>query len=214
LPSPNLNPPPGSASRRGAVVEGLVARTARRVSHGARLRAPGGRVSRAAAEARSGSAMGGAAATPTADAEGLNQAPRSRSEAEAERSRRVWASGCVSPTGARRDRSRDRPDRADGGKRGQRSGIGAIPYREGGCGLARMQPAGAPQARSGRGLRHRREPALGGGVGRGRVAAVADRGRRAAGKTGPQSLWRASRRARKALRRWEMRFFSPSVISP
>ncbi len=29
-----------------------------------------------------------------------------------------------------------------------------------------------------------------------------------------QSPWRASRRARKALRRWEMRFFSSSVISP
>jgi len=51
--------------------------------------------------------------------------PRNRSAAEIPRSRRDWASGCVSPTGARRDRSRDRPDRVEGGKRGQRSGIGA-----------------------------------------------------------------------------------------
>jgi hypothetical protein len=64
---------------------------------------------------------------------GQNQAPRNRSEAEVSRSRRVWASGCVSPTGARRDRSRDHPDRAEGGKRGQRSGAGAIQYREGGA---------------------------------------------------------------------------------
>ena len=49
---------------------------------------------------------------------------------------------------------------------------------------ARMQPAGAPKARSGRGRRHRRELALGGSVGRGRVAAVEDRGRRA-GTGGP-----------------------------
>jgi len=99
----------------------------------ARLRAPDGRVSRAAAEARSGSGGGGEAAAPTSGVTGQDRAPRNRSKAEVSRSRRVWASGCVSPTGARRDRSRDRPDRADGGKRGQRSGIGAIQYREGGA---------------------------------------------------------------------------------
>jgi hypothetical protein len=46
---------------------------------------------------------------------------------------------------------------------------------------ARMQPAGAPEARSGRGRWLRRELALGGDIGRGRVAAVEDRGRRASG---------------------------------
>ena len=46
-----------------------------------------------------------------------------------------------------------------------------------------MPPAGAPQARSVGGWRDRRELALGGDVGRGRVAAVTDRGRRADTKT-------------------------------
>jgi len=32
------------------------------------------------------------------------------------------------------------PDRAEGGKRGQRSGIGAIPYREGGADLLECSP--------------------------------------------------------------------------
>jgi len=107
-----MHPPPGASSRRGAVAEGLVARTARR-GQLVRVSVPDGRVSRGAAEAWSDSAMGGAAATPTSGVTGLNQATRNRSEAEVSRSRRVWASGCVSPTGARRDRSRDRPDRAE-----------------------------------------------------------------------------------------------------
>ena len=98
---PNLHPPPGAPGRRGAVAEGLVARAARRGQLAVALRPPDCGVSRAAAEARSGSAMGGEAATPTSGVEGLNQAPRNRSEAEIPRSRRVWASGCVSPTGAR-----------------------------------------------------------------------------------------------------------------
>ena len=104
------------------------------------MRPPACGVSRAAVEARSGSARGGEAAAPTSGVTGLNQAPRNRSAAEIPRSRRVWASGCVSPTGARRDRSRDRPDRAEGGKRGQRSGIGAIQYREGGAALLGCSP--------------------------------------------------------------------------
>ena len=84
--------------------------------------------------------MGGAAATPTTEAEGLNEAPRNRSEAEVSRSRRVWASGCVSPTGARRDRPSGHPDRAEEGKRGQRSGIGAIQNREGGAASPECSP--------------------------------------------------------------------------
>jgi len=90
----------GALSRRGAVAEDLVARAARR-GQLVRFSVPDGPVSRAAAEARSDSAMGGGAAAPTSGAEGLNQAPRNRSEAEIPRSRRDWASGCVSPTGAR-----------------------------------------------------------------------------------------------------------------
>jgi len=91
-----------------------------------RVSVPDGRVSRAAAEARSGGGRGGEAAAPTSGVTGLNQAPRSRSEAEAERSRRRWAYDGDSPTGARRDRSGDRTDRAEGGKRRHRSGAGAI----------------------------------------------------------------------------------------
>jgi len=180
LPSPSLNPTPGSLSRRGDVAEGLVARAARR-GQLVRVSVPDGRVSRAAAEARSDSAMGGKAAAPTSEAEGPNKAPRSRSEGEAERSRRVWASGCVSPTGARRDRSGDRPDRAEGGKRGQRSGIGAIPYREGVAVLLECSPP----------ARRRRARALTGGTeerSRSEGTTVSDRGRgrrpRAAGGHG------------------------------
>jgi hypothetical protein len=66
-----------------------------------RVSVPDGRVSRAAAEARSGSAGGGAAAAPTSEFQGLNEALRNLSEAQVSRSRRVWASGCVSPTGAK-----------------------------------------------------------------------------------------------------------------
>jgi len=54
--------------------------------------------------------MGGEAATPTSGAEGQDEAPRNRSAAEVSRSRRDWTSGCVSPTGARRDRPSGRPD--------------------------------------------------------------------------------------------------------
>jgi hypothetical protein len=71
---------------------------------------------------------------------------------------------------------RARPDVAFrgrvGGGWGRENGVRGRPP-------ARMQPAGAPTARSGRGRRHRRELALGGGGDRGRVAAVTDRGRRA-----------------------------------
>jgi len=98
--APNLHPSPGAIGRRGAVVEGLVARPARRRQL-VRVSVPDDRVSRAAAAAWIGSARGGEAATPTTEAEGPNQAPRNRSEAEIPRSRRVWASGCVSPTGTR-----------------------------------------------------------------------------------------------------------------
>jgi len=87
--------------------------------------------------------MGGAAATPTSDAEGLDEAPRNRSEAEISRSRRRWAYDGVSPTGARRDRSRDRPDRAEEGKRRHRSGAGAITKKVG----VRRSPRGSPPAR-------------------------------------------------------------------
>jgi len=135
--APSLDPPPGTHSRRGAVAEGLVARAARR-GQLARVSVPDGRVSRAAAEARSGSGGGGEAAAPTSNVTGQDQAPRNRSAAEIPRSRRVWASGFVSPTGARRDRSRDRPDRAEGGKRGQRSGIGAITHKLGGASFGRQ----------------------------------------------------------------------------
>jgi len=129
-PSPDLRPPLGAHSRRAAVAEGLVARAARG-GQLVRVSVPDDRVSRAAAEARRNSGGGGAAAAPTLGVTGLNRAPRNRSAAEIPRSRRVWASGCVSPTGARRNRSRDRPDRAEGGKRDQRSGIGAIQNRVG-----------------------------------------------------------------------------------
>jgi len=138
------------------------------------------RVSRAAAEARSNSAMGGEAAAPTSGVTGLNQAPRRRSEAEAERSRRRWAYDGVSPTGVRRDRSGDRTDRAEGGKRRHRSGAGAITKKVGG---GRRSAGGSPPARrrrvAGEVERDRRALALGGRGDRGRVAAVADRGRRA-----------------------------------
>jgi len=97
---PNLHPLPVASSRRGAVAEGLVARAARR-GQLVRVSVPGGGVSRAAAEARSDSGGGGKAATPTSGVTGQDHAPRNRSEAEIPRSRRVWASGCVSPTGAR-----------------------------------------------------------------------------------------------------------------
>jgi len=60
-----------------------------------------------------------------------------------------------------------------------------------GCGATRRQPAGAPKARSGRGRCDRRELALGGRNGRGRVAAVADRGRRADFSTA--GTWRSER---------------------
>jgi len=138
-PSPDLRPPLGAHSRRAAVAEGLVARAARG-GQLVRVSVPDDRVSRAAAEARRNSGGGGAAAAPTLGVTGLNRAPRNRSAAEIPRSRRVWASGCVSPTGARRDRSCDRPDRVDGGKRGQRSGIGAIQYRVGGAALFECSP--------------------------------------------------------------------------
>jgi len=92
-------PLPGVPSRRAGGAEGLVARAARR-GQLVRVSVPDGRVSRAAAEVRSGSGRGGEAAAPTSGVTGLNQAPRNRSEAEIPRSRRDWASGCVSPTGA------------------------------------------------------------------------------------------------------------------
>jgi len=96
----SFNPELGVPCRRGAVAEGLVARAAQR-GQLVRVSVPDGRVSRAAVEARSGSDRGGEAATPTSGVTGLNQAPRNRSETEIPRSRRVWASGCVSPTGAK-----------------------------------------------------------------------------------------------------------------
>ena len=67
----------------------------------ATVRLPDDLVSRAVVEAQSNSGGGGKAAAPTPGVPGQNQAPRNRSEAEIPRSRRVWASGCVSPTGAR-----------------------------------------------------------------------------------------------------------------
>ena len=82
------------------------------------LLARDGRVSRAAAEARSDSAMGGEAATPTSGAEGLNHAPQNRSVAEVSRSRRDWASGCVYPTGATEGQTVRSSRRVEGGKRG------------------------------------------------------------------------------------------------
>ena len=57
--------------------------------------------------------------------------PLRRNPVEPKRSRRDWASGCVSPTGARRDRPSGRPDAVEGGKRGQGSAIGAIPHKGG-----------------------------------------------------------------------------------
>ena len=106
-------------------------------SHGARLRAPGGLVSRAAAEAQSGSGRGGEAAAPTSGVEGLNQAPRNRSAVEVSRSRRRWAYDGVSPTGARRDRPSGRPDEAEGGKRRHWSGAGAITQKVEGASFGR-----------------------------------------------------------------------------
>ena len=126
-------------------------------SAGARLRAPDGRVSRAAAEARSDSA----AATLTSGVTGLNRAPRNRSAAKVSRSRRRWAYDGVSPTGARRNRSRDRPDREEGGKRRHRSGAGAISIKVGGGvvrqKVARRRAAGA-RGRSPAGPRNARVP--------------------------------------------------------
>jgi len=139
VPAHYLNSPLGAYSRRAAVAEGLVARPARR-GQLVHFSVPDDRVSRAAAEARSNSGGGGEAAAPTSGVPGQNQAPRNRSEAEIPRSRRDWASGCVSPTGARRDRPSGRPDNAKGGKRGQRSGIGAIPYREEGAASLECSP--------------------------------------------------------------------------
>jgi len=140
LPSPSLHPRLEIHGRRGAVAEGLVARAARR-GQLVRVSVPDGRVSRAAAEARSDSAMGGEAAAPTSGVTGQDRAPRNRSVAEVSRSRRDWASGCVSPTGARRDRSGDRTDRAEGGKRRHRSGAGAITQKVKGASFGREQPA-------------------------------------------------------------------------
>ena len=76
---------------------------------------------------------------------------------------------------------KSRRARPDGAFRGRVGGGWGRKNRVRGRRPARMQPAGAPQARSGRGRRLRRELALGGDVGRGRVAAVEDRGRRADG---------------------------------
>jgi len=42
------------------------------------------------------------------------------------------------------------PDRVEGGKRGQRSGIGAITHKVGGGSFGRKQPAGAPSVLTGR----------------------------------------------------------------
>jgi len=145
----SLNPPPGSHCWRAGGAEGLVARAARR-GQLVRVSVPDDRVSRAGVEARSGSGKGGGAAAPTSDADGTNQAPRNWSAAEIPRSRRVWASGCVSPPGARRDRPSGHPDRAEEGKRGQRSGIGAITYKVGGTvrqGAARRRAEGAQRSR-------------------------------------------------------------------
>ena len=68
------------------------------------------------------------------------EAPHDRSEAEVGRSRRGSAPGCVSPTGARRDRPRGRPDAAQGGKRAQGSGIGAILFKKGWAALSTKSP--------------------------------------------------------------------------
>jgi hypothetical protein len=63
-------------------------------------------------------------------------------------------------------------------------GVGAGKIEVDGVGPPECSPPARPQARSGRGRWLRRELALGGDVGRGRVAAVEDRGRRASTETG------------------------------
>jgi hypothetical protein len=128
---PNSHPSPGSLSRRGAVAEGLVARVARR-----------GQLVRACA--RQMAAYRGPQQRPGATAPWAAQPPRRprglqdrTTPRETAAKRRFRDRDEFGPLGAflrlerRRDRPSGHPDRAEGGKRGQRSGIGAIPYREG-----------------------------------------------------------------------------------
>jgi hypothetical protein len=144
LPPPSLNPPPGSLSRRGAVAEGLVARTAKRremvracALQIAAYRGP---------QQRSAAAATGAAKPP--------RRPRGIQERTMPRGigaqRRFRDRAEIGPLGAflrlerRRDRPSGHPDRAEGGKRGQRSGIGAI-TRKGGRRSAGSSPPARPR---------------------------------------------------------------------
>jgi len=138
--SPGLDPSPGALSRRGAVAEGLVARAARRREM-------------AVACDRQVAAYRGPQQRPGVTAPGAAQPPR-RPRGEQDRTaprgfaakRRFRDRDEFGPLGAflRLERGRDRPsghpDRVEGGKRGQRSEIGAIPYREGGVASPECSP--------------------------------------------------------------------------
>ncbi len=135
LTSPSLNPPPGSPSRRGAVAEGLVARHARR---GQLVRACACQMAAYRGPQQRPGATAPWAAKPPRRPRGAQDRTTPRETAAKRRFRDRDEFG---PLGAflrlerRRDRPSGHPDRAEGGKRGQRSGIGAIPYREGGAAL-------------------------------------------------------------------------------
>jgi hypothetical protein len=147
---PNLHPPPGAPSRRGAVVEGLVARVARRREM-------------VRACARQIAAYRGPQQRPVATAPGAAKPPRRplalkdlTRPRETAAKRRFRDRDEFGPLGAflRLERGRDRPsghpDRVEGGKRGQRSGIGAITQKVGvrpRLNAARRRAAGAQRWR-------------------------------------------------------------------
>ncbi len=131
---------PGSSGRRDAVAEGHVARLVRR-----------GHMVRACA--RQMAAYRGPQQRPVAAASWAAQPPRRprgpkdrTTPRETGAQRRFRDRAEFGPLGAflRLERGRDRPsghpDRAEGGKRGQRSGIGAIPKREGGAAMLECSP--------------------------------------------------------------------------
>ncbi len=198
--TPNLHPPPGAPSRRGAVAEGLVARHARR-------REMAVACDRQIAAYRRPQQRPGATAPWAAQPPRRPRAPKDRTtprETAAKRrfrdrdeigplgaflrlerrrearvshqlssrgQRGAVPSGVYDPRGAESYltvhraprgektplgavhrwpqqkvgekcglRPSGHPDRVEGGKRGQRSGIGAIPYREGGAVLLECSP--------------------------------------------------------------------------
>jgi len=160
--APNLYPSPGAHSRRGAVAEGLVARAARRremaVACDRQIAAYRGPQQRHGATAPW-------AAQPPRRPRALKDSTRPR---ETGAQRRFRDRDEIGPLGAflrlerRRDRPSGHPDRAEGGKRGHRSGIGAIQYRWGARPRSNATRSRGPCPRpAGVGTRKRRQKTAG-----------------------------------------------------